>query len=76
MSVEEFVQVGCGYQLGTDKAPCFRSFTALEIERSRQDSMDLVKSNLNLVILSQIRAQRDLVSSHASEDTSPFLLYA
>ena len=31
--------------------------------------MDLVKSDLDLIILSQIRAQRDVVSSRVSEKT-------
>lgn len=53
MSLEEFVRVGCGCQLGTNKAPCSQSFTMSDIEKNRQDSTDLVRSELDLVILSQ-----------------------
>ena len=67
----------CACHLGLDGSPCSRQLTRETIESTRQDCLDLTKSELDLVVLSQIHSlqssteQPNLRESHHSVGNKP-----
>ena len=56
LSVDEFMNQGCTCHLGVQGSPCFQQLTRETIERTRQDCLDLTRSELDIVVLSQIHS--------------------
>ena len=53
-AVDEFMNQGCTCHLGVQGSPCSKQLTRETIESTWQDCLDLTKSELDLVVLSQI----------------------
>ena len=58
--VESFLRSTCGCKLAPEGSPCSSSLTKDTIEKCRTDNLELSRDELDLVILSQIRAGRSL----------------
>ena len=55
LSVDEFMNQGCTCHLGVPQgSPCSQQLTRETIEKTRQDCLDLTRSELDIVVLSQI----------------------
>ena len=66
-AVEDFIRQGCTCHLGPQGSPCSQQLTRETIESTRQDCLDLTKSELDLVILSQIHSLQSTTQQHQSE---------
>ena len=60
--VQSFVRSTCECKLGPQGSPCSSSLTKETIEKCRADKLELSRDELDMVILTQIRAGRSVAS--------------
>ena len=77
LSVDKFMNQGCTCHLGVQGCPCSQQLTRETIEKTRQDCLDLTRSELDIVVLSQIHSlqsttrQPTLRQSHHAVGVKP-----
>ena len=80
-SVDEFMNQGCTCHLGVQGSPCSQQLTRETIEKTRQDCLDLTRSELDIVVLSQIQSlqsttrQPTLRQSHHAVGDKPRFIF-
>ncbi len=68
-STETFIANSCGCKMGPKNSPCSKLLTKNTIVKFRNESIDLPKHELDLVILAQIRACRTTDTQPNSSET-------
>ena len=62
-AVDEFMNQGCTCHLGVQGPPCSQQLTRETIESTRQYCLDLTKSEVDLLVLSQIHSLQSTAHS-------------